>query len=629
MTIEHYEAAKKIGLQTYRRAVDKGEYPFLPALDDMLKGMPVLYEQALGLVDVPLNRIVGTKTSSRQNAFARDFMPILDEDTEFAMKWGRLFDIQLQEGLRDPIICYEFMNRFYVLEGNKRVSVMKALHAVTYRGEVTRLIPMKDDTRENRIYFEFLDFYEATSLNMIWFSGLGRFERLVEVCGKRWKERWTQGESNQLKTLYYRFRSAYKELGGDRIALTTGDAFLIYLDVFNLSQTMDQSYRTMRDDLIKIWSEFQASSRQDAINLLLAPTDKQWINTISSWFPKMEQTLHIAFIYDRQPTESSWIYQHDMGRLDLEAHFRGKIATKAYLWNGERDHADLVIEQAIADGNKLIFTTSSTLLAPSVKAAVSHPEVKILNCSINNSYNAVRSYHCRMYEGKFIMGLIAGALASGDVIGYVADYPIYGMIANINAFALGAKMVNPSMKVYLHWSKLADPSLNPEFPKEISYISDEDMITPDDHSMAFGFYHLKEGKVENVAAPLCNWGKFYGKIIESILDKSWSNVHGGSYNYWWGFSAGVIDVLFSSGLPKPTKRLTEVLIEAMARDEFQPFDGELFDQQGKRRTDESSKMEPMAIINMDWLLDNVVGFIPSEDQLVPEARLLVSMQGVK
>ena len=100
----------------------------------------------------------------------------------------------------------------------------------------------------------------------------------------------------------------------------------------------------------------------------------------------------------------------------------------------------------------IIFGIAPQMMNASLKVALEHPEVTILNCSLNKSHRYIRTYYARMYEAKFISGMVAGAMAENDKIAYVADYPIYGMIANINAFALGASCVNPRAKVYLEWS---------------------------------------------------------------------------------------------------------------------------------------------------------------------------------
>ena len=107
--------------------------------------------------------------------------------------------------------------------------------------------------------------------------------------------------------------------------------------------------------------------------------------------------------------------------------------------------------KAIGDGCRIIFTTSSAMMPAAVRVALSHPEVHILNCSINLTHNSVRTYYSRMYEAKFLMGALAASLCDSDRIGYVADYAVYGSIANINAFAFGAAMVRPDVKIILKW----------------------------------------------------------------------------------------------------------------------------------------------------------------------------------
>ena len=156
-----YIAALKQGRKGYQSALTKGEYPYLPALDDILSYTEVASIENLGLIDIPLSKIIGTKTAGRTNAFANNFMPLLPEESEFGMKWASLYDHQVSDGIRDPIVAYEFMNQFYVQEGNKRVSVMKYLETYSIPGTVTRLVPRKSDDKESRLYYEFLEFYEV------------------------------------------------------------------------------------------------------------------------------------------------------------------------------------------------------------------------------------------------------------------------------------------------------------------------------------------------------------------------------------------------------------------------------------------------------------------------------------
>mgnify|MGYP000155200187 FL=1 len=123
--IEDYRSAQRAGQRAYRANVARGQSPYLAVLDDILTDVDIVAQEPLGLVDIPAESIVGTKTAGRHTAFASNFMPLLDDDTEFAVKWSNLCDAHLEEGIHTPIIAFEYLNKFYVQEGNKRVSVLK------------------------------------------------------------------------------------------------------------------------------------------------------------------------------------------------------------------------------------------------------------------------------------------------------------------------------------------------------------------------------------------------------------------------------------------------------------------------------------------------------------------------
>lgn len=156
--IEDYRSALRAGQRAYRACVARGQSPYLAVLDDILNGVDIVAQEPLGLVDIPAESIVGTKTSGRHTAFAANFMPLLEEDTEFAAKWSILCQAHLEEGIHTPIIAYEYLNKFYVQEGNKRVSVLKYYEAVTIPGTVTRLVPARKTRWKTRSTTSFLIF---------------------------------------------------------------------------------------------------------------------------------------------------------------------------------------------------------------------------------------------------------------------------------------------------------------------------------------------------------------------------------------------------------------------------------------------------------------------------------------
>ena len=143
MSVQDYMSALKLGKREYNACVNKGKYPYLPVMESMMDEEQIDSEVSLGIDQIPLRLVVGTCTAGRTNAFADNWMPILEWGSEFSAKWASLSDSQVNEGIRDPIKVYEYMNKFYVLEGNKRVSVLKYFNAVTVNAQVIRKVPRK------------------------------------------------------------------------------------------------------------------------------------------------------------------------------------------------------------------------------------------------------------------------------------------------------------------------------------------------------------------------------------------------------------------------------------------------------------------------------------------------------
>lgn len=164
---------------------------------------------------------------------------------------------------------------------------------------------------------------------------------------------------------------------------------------------------------------------------------------------------------------------------------------------------DNVINKAIADGNKLVFTTSPRMLQASLCAAIEHPELTVMNCSLNISHRYVRTYYPRMYEVKFIVGVLAGSLTNSDRIGYICT-----IIASINAFVLGAQMANPRARIYLEWSSVkgAKEAALSLHRRNIHIISSQDTtrFLEDDRS-SFGLSHVGSDKTDLLAVPVWKW----------------------------------------------------------------------------------------------------------------------------
>ena len=629
---QEYTEALKLGKKEYKSCVSQGRFPYLPVLDDILSREEVRTEQNMGLIQIPLDFVVGTSTMGRTYSFAANFMPILRENTEFAVKWANLSDAQINEGIRDPIVAYEYMNRYYVVEGNKRVSVLKYFKADSIVANVTRKIPKYSEDEDVKIYYEYMKFNEITGLFNIEFSKPGMAEQLLELTGCT--TRWDPEVRSEFNSLFLHFTRAYEFRGGSKLPITVGDALTAFINVYGYKESLAMSDAEMNTNVVKCWNEFVVLTHKHTVGLVMDPTSVQEKKSLLSYLlPTSNRKFTVAFLYPKSPEESDWIYAHELGRNYLEETFPDQMKTICCVSGVHEENVEDVLSEVIRNGADIVFEVAPQMMKPSLKIAVDHPDVKILNCTLNTSHKYIRTYYARMYEAKFIAGVIAGALADNNKIAYIADYPIYGMIANINAFALGASFTNPRAQIYLEWSTKKDYDREHFLTEnDISVVSDQDMITPSDTKRQFGLYRIEEGRTLNLAMPLWNWGIFYEKMIQSILAGSYQtegNSEDRALNYWWGMSAGVIDMICSNNVPAGVRRLADHLKHDIKKGDMVPFYGEIYSQDGELRNKSNVAMKPEAIMEMDWLVANVKGSIPTMDTLIDAAQTVVQLKGVE
>lgn len=623
---EEYEHALKLG---------RKEGELLPALDEILeeKKEHIVGETPLGLVQIPIDLIVGTRTDGRSGAFSKSFYPLLSSGSEFGVKWTNLYMAHVEEGIREPIKAYEYMGKYYVQEGNKRVSVLRYCGAVSVPGTVTRLVPKRTEEPENVIYYEYMDFYALSGVNYIMLSKPGSFARLQSLVGKRPDETWSDSDKLDFSAIYTRFSTEYAALKKTNQA-GPGDAFLCFIGVYDYKELLEMTSAELKSKIELVQEEFPLLTTTEALELQMDPA-KDSKNIVSKFFSDIMSGGNkekVAFLHQKTAESSGWTYNHELGRHHVDTVFEGQIPTKSY-FGVTAENADEIIKQAIEDGSTIIFTTAPPLLRASLKAAIEHPEIKIMNCSLNTSHKHIRTYYARMYEAKFLMGAIAGAMTPNDKIGYVANYPIYGMTANINAFALGAKMVNPRAKIYLEWSTVPGQNIQMKYlANDVQIVSGPDFLPLDEASREFGLYRATNTSFRSLAMPVWNWGKFYEKMIRNIINGSWKQDEASSdskgLNYWWGMSADMIDVLCSHHLPIGTARLIELLRKTICSGDFNPFSGVLYSQTGVVQKDPDGVLSPEEIIRMDWLAENVIGYIPKPEEIEDEAKAVVSQSGL-
>ncbi len=625
--VEAYRAAHRRGLKTYRDDVDHGRYPYPKVLDEILEGKTIAGRIELGVCTVPIERVEGIANAGRRTAFSTDFMPLLEPDTEFGVKWIALCEAHLGEGIRDPIRCYEYFGRFYVQEGNKRLSVLRAFDAPTVTASVLRIVPAYADDPETRLYYEFLEFYHVSRTYTFRFTKPGQYKKLVAALGFEPDVIWTEEQRAHVLSGYTLFADVAK-----RMTLPSGvqteDAFLAWLSAYTLDDL-----RTMTEEQLLSSLKTSAVDPNAAVTVT-TETPPVGKGVLSRIYDAMFLPTHLtaAFIHEYLPQQSNWIRAHETGRLFAEEALAGKVETRAYVVD-ETQNADTLFDRAVQDGAQVLFATTPSLINACRRAAAAHPNVKILNCSVAMPYPGMRTYYSRIYESKFLAGVIAGACSHSDRIGYVAAAPIFGVPAGINAFALGARLVNPRAVVKLRWSCVESDPFAALLKDGVDVISNHELFAPEKPQPPFGLVRiLPDGTQEALAAPYWNWGAFYEKLFRDILTGHWEDERANgtrtAVNYWWGLKSGVIGITYGDKLSEGIRTLVNTLKQSIIENRLDPFRRVMSDQDGIVRNDGERWLSPEEILQMDWLSDTVEGTIPKFEEILPMAQGIVRLIGV-
>ena len=382
--MEEYAKALKAGQKAARECQQKGRPTNPEVLHQVAGDLAADRSISVGLVEIPAGCIVGTKTAGRISAFSPSFLPLLGKDTEFAAKWVELCIAHLTEGIRDPIVCYEYYGNFYVQEGNKRVSVLRHFGAPRISGIVHRVMPEPSEEPRYKAYLEFLEFYKCTKMYDVRFTLPGCYAKLCQAVGIPVGEIWKTDDIRRFRAYFQYFQDAFYALGGDELNISPEHALLVFLEVYDYADLGKLSSAELKAALQKTWDNVLAREQG-------APTVETEPPAIPVLSPgrllsKMiigEERLQVAFIHNRTAAASPWTRGQEAGRKYLEEVMGQSITgqtivgqnvtCRSYFCADSREQGEAILEQAVAEGADVIFTTTPLLIAPSLKVSVKHP----------------------------------------------------------------------------------------------------------------------------------------------------------------------------------------------------------------------------------------------------------------
>ncbi len=619
-----YSQALKLGQKEYKET--NNAHPAV--LDEILGDSITNTVVDIGTIEIPTQRIVGVKSAGRISVFSQSFLPLMQEDSEFAMKWMGLCAAHLSEGIRDPILCYEYLGNFYVQEGNKRVSVLRYFGAATVTATVKRVLPQLSEDPHIKAYYEFLDFYKASKLYDIQFRQPGDYGKLLSYLGKAPEEPWTEDERRHFRSHFFYFRETFTKLGGARLDLLPGEGLLLWLRVYPFSDLGDLSNAELTKSMRALWGDMISISQDEPVQVQTEPPKESKTNIITKLIGLDPNHVNVAFVHPMDQATSPWVTGHEEGAEYMQKALGDAVTVRSYFHADNREQAEQILDLAVKEGAQVVFTTTPQLSRATLSAAVKYPKVKFLNCSVDAPYSSVRTYYSRIFEGKFITGAIAGAMSDNNHIGYVGSYPIFGVPASINAFALGAQLTNPRARIDLRWSCMAGQPEADFLAKGIQVISNRDIPTPTKMYLDYGTYMVTDTGMQPLGSPVWMWGKFYEQVVQSVLHGTWENTKSQAVNYWWGMDSGVIDVALPDNLPDGVRYMARMLRQGLRKGTVDPFARRIVAQDGTVKNQGDVGFSPEELLHMNWLCENVEGSIPSFDQVQPFAQAMVRELGI-
>jgi len=343
--------------------------------------------------------------------------------------------------------------------------------------------------------------------------------------------------------------------------------------------------------------------------------------------PPAAEKVKAAFVYVAPIGDLGWTWAHDQGRLMVEKELG--IET-AYIENvPEGPDAERVIRDFAQKGYDIIFATSFGFMDPMLAVAGEFPNVYFEHCSGYKTADNMATYFGRMYQPRFLSGLVAGKATKANKIGYVAAYPIPEVIRGINAFTLGVRTVNPDATVHVVWTQTwFDPVKEKEAAVALLdegcdvIAQHQDTTEPQKAAQERGAVSI--GYDSDMAqfvgdtvltSPVWNWGPYYVQRVKAVMDGTWK-----THQYWGSMRDGIVDLApLSPRVPDDVKALVEEYKQKILSGEWDVFTGPIKGQGGVLSIPEGVTMSDEEMLSMDWFVDGVVGEAPGKPPVVEAA----------
>ncbi|MGB0964936.1 MAG: BMP family ABC transporter substrate-binding protein [Litorivicinus sp.] len=334
----------------------------------------------------------------------------------------------------------------------------------------------------------------------------------------------------------------------------------------------------------------------------------------------MADKVKVGFVYVGPVSDGGWTYEHDQGRIAVEEAFGDKVETTYVESVSEGPDSERVITQ-LAQQNDIVFTTSFGFMNPTVKVAKRFPNVKFEHATGFKRAKNVATYGSRFYEGRTVLGTIAGEMTKTNTIGYIASFPIPEVIRGINAAFLAAKKVNPDVQIKIVWvNSWFDPGKEADAAKALIDQGADILMQHTDSGAPmqiaeqegiFAFGQASDMKNFGPNAQLTgiidDWRPYYVQQVGKVLDGTWE-----STDTWGGFDTGMVALApFGDAVPAELQARALEIRDNIANGNLHSFTGPVNKQDGSVWLKAGETADDGTLLGMDFYVEGIEGSVPN------------------
>ena len=335
-----------------------------------------------------------------------------------------------------------------------------------------------------------------------------------------------------------------------------------------------------------------------------------------------DEPVKVGFIYVGPIGDGGWTYEHDQARLAVEEHFGDAVETVYRESVPEGADAERALTQMALGGADLIFTTSFGYMDPTMNVAEKFPDVKFEHATGYKTADNVSNYGARFYEGRAVIGHIAGKMTETNKIGYIASFPIPEVIRGINSAYIHARKANPDVEFSVIWAYTwFDPAKEADAAQALIE-QGADVILQHTNSTAplaaaeqagnvIGFGQASDmaeyKPTPRVSSIIDNWAPYYIDRVQAVMDGTWE-----SQSVWQGIDKGMVEIgEMTDAIPQEVREEAQALADSIAAGEYHPFTGPINRQDGTPWLAEGEVADDGTLLGMDFYVEGLTGEIPN------------------